>query len=84
MKKIRVARYADDWPLPNPDTPEDRVVEIPLEDETRELSLCVFFEDRSRGARVRNYHVLTTNQLQCFVDRPAEPADLQLLKELRK
>lgn len=83
MKNVRVARFADDWPIPDLDPPEDRVVELPLSDDTTELGLLVFFEDRSRGARVRNYHVLPDNELQCFVDRPASPAEIEHLKRFR-
>ncbi len=80
MKLCRVSRFADDPPIPDPDTSEDRVALLPLDDATTELSFFVFFEDRTR-ARVRKFHVLPGGELQCFSDQVATPSELENVEE---
>ena len=70
---IRVSRFADDPPVPGPDTPEARVYELPMDDRATELELLVFYEDREKGARFRRY----VSDGRCVEDRDATPDELE-------
>ena len=81
MKNVRVSRFADDPPLPGPDTPEDRVAVLPLDDETTELTIFFFFEDDRRRARVRKFSVLPDGELEVISDRLATSAEVEASDE---
>ena len=87
MKEVPVSRFADDPPIPGPNTPEGRVVFIPRDDATTQFSFFQFFEDRVR-ARIRKFYVLPLEdltpgreefflpRLQCYSDRLATESEV--------
>ena len=90
--RVCVSRFADDTPVPGPDTPTDRVVFLSLGDRTSQFEFFVFFEDRAR-ARIRKFYVLQPEdlppesedfflpRLQCYSDRLATESEITEAEE---